>query len=176
MNSTDLVFKPFSTLNGGQMLDVHLNSVTPDGNRGSFSFFPFERSSQPLLLQNAQDRTTIGPRKTSCQFLGNPNRAMVLMLHTVADYRGTVLSGDNRLMGERSRVLVQGTLSFCPPLDGSGIHPKALSQFANAQPFFMQPFDLLTLFQGQSSLGMEFHDFPPSPSILMYVNVYCQYT
>src|SRR3990170_4860984 len=160
MNSTDLVFKPFSTLHGGQMLDVHLNSVTPDGNRGSLSFFPFERPSQPLVLQNAQDRTTICPRETSFQFLGNPNRAMVLMLHPVADYRGTVLSGDNRLIGERSRTLVQGTLSFCPPLDGSGIHPKALSQFANTHSLFMQPFDFLTLFQGQSSLGMEFHGFP----------------
>src|SRR4030065_1337597 len=135
MNSTDLVFKPLSTLHGGQVLDVHLNSMTPDVNRGSLSFFRFERPSQPLVLQNAQDRTTICPRETSFQFLGNPNRAMVLMLHPVADYRGTVLSGDNVLMGERSRVLVQGNLSLCPPLDGSGSHPKALSQFANARSF-----------------------------------------
>jgi hypothetical protein len=85
---------------------------------------------------------------------------MVLMLHPVADYRTTVLRGDNSLIGERSRVLVQRTLSFSPPLDGGGIHPKTLSQFANAQALFMQPFDLLTLFQGQSSLGMEFHVFP----------------
>src|SRR4030042_6997749 len=129
MNTTDLVFKPCSTLYGGKMLDVHLNSVTPDGNRGSLSFFPFERPSQTLLLQNAQDRTPICPRETSFQFLGNPNRAMVLMLHPVADYRSTVLRGDNSLIGKRRRILVQGTLSFCPPLDGRGIHPKALSQF-----------------------------------------------
>jgi hypothetical protein len=160
MNSTDLVFKPFSTLYGGQMLDVHLNSVTPDGNRGSLSFLPFERPSQALLLQNAQDRTTICPWENALQFLGNPNRAMVLMLNPVADYRLTVLRGNNGLIDERSRAFVQGTLSFCPPLDGSGIHPKALSQFANAHSLFMQPFDFLTLFQGQSRLGMEFHGFP----------------
>jgi hypothetical protein len=159
MNSTNLVFKPLSTFHGGQMLDIHLNSVTPDGNRGSLRFFPFERPSQTLLLQNAQDRTTICPRETSFQFLGNPNRAMVLMFHPVADYRSTVLRGDNSLIRER-RIFVQGALSFCLPLDGSGIHPKALSQFANAHSLFMQPFDLLTLFQCQSSLGMEFHVVP----------------
>jgi hypothetical protein len=72
MNSTDLVFKPFSTLHGGQLLDVHLNAMTPDGNWGSLSFFPFGRPSQPLLLQNVQDRPTVGPRKMPFQFLGNP--------------------------------------------------------------------------------------------------------
>src|SRR3990172_1096139 len=105
MNSTDLVFKPCSTLYGGKMLDIHLNSVTPNGNRGPWSFFPFERPSQSLLLQNGQDRTTICPGEMSSQFLGNPNRAVVLMLHPVADYRTAVLGGDNRLTGERRRVL-----------------------------------------------------------------------
>jgi hypothetical protein len=168
MNSTDFVFKPFSTLHGGQLLDVHLNSVTPDGNWGSLGFFPFEGSRQSLLLQNAQDRTTVGPRKTFFQFLGNPNRAMVLMLHPVVDYRRPVLGSDNRLRRERSRALVQRTFSFCPPLDGGGIHPKPLGQLPNAHSLFMQPLDFLTLLQGQRRLGMEFHDFPSLPK---HINV-----
>src|SRR3989339_1576276 len=159
MNCTDLVFKTCSTLHGGQLLDVHLNAVTPHGNCSSLSFFSFGRPGQTLLLQNAQDRTTVCPRKTLFQFLGNPNRAMVLMLHPVTDYRSAILGGDNSLIRERSRALVQGTLSVCPPLDGSGIHPKPLSQRPNAHSFSMQPFDLLTLFQCQGSLGMEFHGF-----------------
>jgi hypothetical protein len=168
MNCTDLVFKPCSTLHGGQLLDVHLNSVTPHGNWGSLSLFPFGRPGQPLLLQNAQDRTTVGPRETLFQFLGNPNRAMILMLHPVTDYRSAVLGGDNSLIREWSRALVQGTLSLCPPLDGSGIHPKPLSQLPNAHSRFMQPFDFLTLFQCQTSLGMEFH---ASPSFTKHNNV-----
>jgi hypothetical protein len=160
MNSTDLVFKPCSTLHGGQLLNVHLNSMTPDGNWSSLSFFSFGRPRHPFLLQNAQNGTAIGPWETLFQLLGNSDRAMVLMLRPVVNYRSTVLRADNRLRRERSRTLVQGAFPIRPSLDGSGINPKTFSQVANAHSFFMQPFNLLTLFQCQGSLGMEFHGFP----------------
>jgi hypothetical protein len=177
MNGTDLVFKALSALHRRQLLDVHLNPVTPHGNRGSLRFFLSGGPSQPLLLQNAQDRTSVCPREMPLQFLGNPNRSMVRMLHPVADYRSPILSGNNSLMRERSRALVQRTVSLYPPLDRGRIYPKTLSQLSNAHSRFMQPFDFLALFQCQSSLGMESHGFPYlCPSILKYVHIYCQYT
>ncbi|MFZ5902826.1 MAG: hypothetical protein ACOYZ8_04670, partial [Chloroflexota bacterium] len=77
MNRRNLILKSLSTLYGGQLLDVHLDTMPPYRDTLTRLLGLRRGPGQPFLLQNSQYRTPIGEGEAIPQDLRNADRTVM---------------------------------------------------------------------------------------------------
>lgn len=175
MDDRNFVFETRLAFDGWHVLNIHLNPVTPYGDRR----VPHWWGRRPPSVRLLEDSTNAFPvclREFRLKGQGNSHRTMCGIRLTIGQNRRAIRLRDHHTGMHWGRTRIRWRVPMrpfrrCFPIDmklgGSGGHTHLF--------VLMQSPNFLTLFHGECGIGMKVHRIPPCQHNNLH-NLLCQYT